>query len=115
MVDKLDFFQYGWDIKNGILSPITATQEPIPYDLRELLDLFCTEKKNALLQNVCVLKKGFSVLQHVNVPNYARIFATKVCPMKVVMKTLLIFKCMLHKLNKINYILQVSSNAKIEK
>jgi hypothetical protein len=68
MVDKLDVFQYGWDIKNGILSPITATQEPIPYDLRELLHLFCTEK-NAILQNVCVSKKGFSVLQHVNVPN----------------------------------------------
>jgi hypothetical protein len=114
MVDKLDVFQYGWDIKNGILSPITATQEPIPYYLRELLHLFCTEK-NAVLQNVCVSKKGFSVLQHVNVPNYARIFATKVCPMKEMMKTVLIFKCMLHKLNKINYILQVSSNAKIEK
>jgi hypothetical protein len=45
MVDKLDVFQYGWDIKNGILSPITATQAPFPYDLRELLDLLCTEKK----------------------------------------------------------------------
>jgi hypothetical protein len=65
MVDKLDVFQYGWDIKNGILSPIIATQAPFPYGLRELLDLPCTEK-NAILQNVCVSKKAFTVLQHVN-------------------------------------------------
>lgn len=57
MVKKLDVLQYGWDTKNGILSPTTTTQEPIPNDLRELLDLFCFEKKCDSLKCLCV-KEG---------------------------------------------------------
>lgn len=46
--------EYGWKLQDGILLvPVMSTEEPIPKEIRGLLDLVCNEKKCDSAKCIC--------------------------------------------------------------
>jgi hypothetical protein len=55
IMPQIDPTNFGWIKNKGILEPVLATMDPIPNDIRKLMNIFCTDQ--LCQNNKCVCMK----------------------------------------------------------